>query len=282
VEHYRREKVVVLARQSVSWSVLAASVLAACATPGESQPVVNVAPVPEATKPEAVSFFGIFRNGRMSPEAWEDFGKVLSTPFSHGICKAAYDIIFTDADPQLADAIDDYAKENGVSDELLEKFAPLSQGDTILLIAMDGQLPKLAASPEKASKPTQDPASSGSGQGNYGGSGASQGGAGPGGSRGMGHGGGGRGGMGGRRGQSGPAPQPKSDKGSWELTAFLYSVRLHKSTGQVDLKQQGQDIDGDLKLFAAKLGTEIPGVPCRGWDRGIKVDAEAVRKLAEP
>ena len=119
-------------------SLLAASAFAACATSEESLPQVNVSPAPEGAKPEGVSIFGIFRNGRMSPEAWEDFGKVLSTPFSQGICKAAYDVVFTNANSELADAIDDYTKENGVSDELLEEFAPLAKGDTILLLAIDG------------------------------------------------------------------------------------------------------------------------------------------------
>ena len=82
MEQYCREKVV--ASRSAFWSLLAVSALAACATPGEKHPAVNIAPVPDATKPEAVSFFGILRNGRMSPEAWKDFGKVLSTPFSQG------------------------------------------------------------------------------------------------------------------------------------------------------------------------------------------------------
>ena len=102
--------------------------------------------------------------------------------------------------------------------------------------------------------------------------------------RGMGRGGGGmgRGGMGGRRPQSAPAQHAAPDKGYWELTAYFYSVRLRQSTKQVELKQQGQDIDGDLKLFAAKLGTEIPGVPCRGWDRSTKVDSDSIRKLGEP
>jgi len=258
--------------------LLAVCALAACAT-GEGQLEVNVAPALEAAKPESVSVFGIFRNGRMSPEAWEDFGKVLSTPFSQGICKAAYDVVFTDANPELADAIDDYTKENGVSDELLERFAPLAKGDTILLLAFDGQLPKpAAASADKTAKPAQNPSSSG--QGNSSSSGASQGG-GPGGGRGMGRGGGGmgRGGMGGRRPQSAPAANAKPDKGYWEMTAYFYSVRQRKSTRQVELKQQGQDINGDLKLFAAKLGTEISGVPCRGWDSTAKVDGDSIRKL---
>jgi hypothetical protein len=260
--------------------MLAGSVLAACATTEDFQPQVATAPAPDVARPESVSVFGIFRNGRMSAEAWDDFGKALSTPLSEGICKAAYDVAFADANPELAAQIGDYTKDYGVSDELLAKFAPLAKGDTILLIAIDGQLPKPAAARvETPSKPAPQGAS---GQGNNGGSGAGQGG-GPGGGRGMGRGGGGmgRGGMGGRRAQAAPAPQAKPDKGFWELTAYFYSVRLRQSTRQVELKQQGQDIDNALKLFAAKLGTEIPGVPCRDWDSIAKVDRDSIRKLAE-
>ena len=87
--------------------------------------------------------------------------------------------------------------------------------------------------------------------------------------------------MGGRRPPAASSQHAKPGKGSWELTAFLYSVRLHQSTRQVDLTQPGQDIDGALKTFVAKLGIEIPGVPCRGWDWSQKVDSDSVRKLAE-
>lgn len=279
MEHHHCEKI--LTARGTALSLLVAGALAACATTGEGQPQVGVTPTPDPTKPATLSVFGVFRNGRMSTEAWEDFGKALSTPFSQGICKAAYDIVFTDANPELAAAIDDYTKENGISDELLDKFAPLAMGDTILVIAINGQLPKPAAvNAEKPSKPAQDPSSSG--QGNHGGSGAGQEGS-LGGGRGMGRGGGGmgRGGMGGRRSQSASAQQTQPDKGFWELTAYFYSVRLRQSTRQVDLTQQGQDIDGDIKLFATKLGTEIPGVPCHGWASIAKVDGDSIRNLAK-
>jgi len=280
VKHRCHENIRAL--RTIALSFLSVYVLAACATTGEGQPAVNIVSASDPAKPESVSVFGVFRNGRMSPEGWEDFGKVLSAPFSNGICKAAFDVVFNDASRELADAIDDYTKENGVSDELLEKFAPFAKGDTMVLIAMDGQLPKLAAvsagQPPQAAQPP-----SSSGQGNNGGSGPGQGG-GPGGGRGgMGRGGGGmsRGGMGGRGRQSVPAQNAKPDKGSWELTAYFYSVRLHHSTKQVTLKQQGQDIDGDLKLFAAKLGTEIPNVPCHGWESLGKLNANSIRALPE-
>lgn len=264
--------------RSLCLGLLTAGALAACATPVEGPSQVATAPAPEAIKPESVSVFGIFRNGRMSPEAWEEFGKVLSAPFSQIACEAAYNNDLVAVNPELMSVIDDYTKENGVSDELLDKFSAFAKGDTILVIAINGQLPKPAAdtSAENPSKPAQGPSSSG--QGNYGGSGPPPG---QGGGRGMGRSGGGmgRGGMGGRRGQSAPTQHAKPDKGFWELTAYFYSVRLRRSTRQVDLTQQGQDLDGDLKLFAAKVGTEIPGVPCHGWDPVVKIDTDSIRAL---
>jgi hypothetical protein len=254
--------------------------LVACATPGEVQPQPSVARVPDTTKPETVSVFGIFRNGHMSPESWEEFGAALSAPFSQGICEAVYTNDFVAANPELTSVVDDYTKEDGVSEDLLDKFAPLAKGGSILVVAINGQPARPAPEVVKTSKPAQERTPPGSG---------TDGGPGvrpiadPGAGRGRGRGGGmGRGGMGGRRPPATSAPRPKGEPGSWELTAFLYSVHRHQLIGQVDLTQRGQDIDGALKTFVAKLGTEIPGVPCRGWDTSMSVDADSIRKLAEP
>lgn len=229
-----------------------------------------------------MSVFGIFRNGHMSPESWQEFGAALSAPFSQGTCEAIYTNEFVAANPELMSAVDDQTREDGVSEELLAQFAPLAKGDTILVVAINGQPARPApdVGVEKPAKPAPDRSSSGTG--GYGGSGAEPR-SGPGGGRGMGRGGGrGRGGMGGRRPAPATAPRPKSEPGSWELTAFLYSVGRHQLTGQVDLTQRGQDIDAALKTFVAKLGTELPGVPCRGWDASVSIDSDSIRKLAAP
>lgn len=264
------------ALRGISRGFLLVSTFTACAT--ETQPKPSVAQTPGITKPEAVSVFGVFRNGHMSPESWEAFGAALSAPFSLGTCEAAYTNDFVAANPELTSAVDDYTKEDGVSEELLAKFAPLAKGDTILVVAINGQPARPAANARGDKASTR--ASSGSG--NHGGSGSEPGG-GPGGGRGMGRGAGGscRGGMGGGRPPPASPQRPKAEPGSWELTAFLYSVRFHQLTGQVDVTQTGQDIDGALKTFVAKLANEIPGVPCRGWDRSVRVDSDSIRKMVE-
>ena len=104
------------------WSQLAICVGAACATSVEGQPQFSVNRSADFSKIESVAVFGIFRNGRMSPGSWADFGAALSAPFSQKACEAVYtnDLINTNA--ELTAAVDDYAKENGVSDELLDQF----------------------------------------------------------------------------------------------------------------------------------------------------------------
>jgi len=130
-------------------------------------------------KIESVSVFGIFRNGRMSPGSWTEFAATLSLPFSQTACQAAYTDDLVSANAELTSAVDDYAKENGVSDELVDRFAARAKGDTIMVISMTGQPARPSADAGAAKKPANS--SSSAGQGNSGGAGS-----GPGGGRGMG------------------------------------------------------------------------------------------------
>lgn len=261
--------------RGVCWGQLAICVVAACATSGEGQPQFSVTRTPDFAKSGTVSVFGIFRNGRLSPESWDDLGASLSAPFSQTACEAAYTNTLANANPSLTSAVDDYAKENGVSDELLDRFAPLAKGDTIMTIAINGEpaRPKADAGAGKASKPAT--ARSPSGQGHYGGPGG-----GPGGGRGMGRGGGfGRGGFGGR---SQPSERRKPERDAWEVSASFFSVRLHHSVSQVSMIYSGQNLEGALKAFLGRLGVEMPDVPCRGWNWSVQVDGDSLRKMLGP
>jgi cytochrome c551/c552 len=264
----------------VSWGKLAICLVAGCATSVDSQPQFSVTREADFSKDASVSVFGIFRNGRLSPGSWADFGAGLSLPFSQKACEAAYTNDLVNANPGLTSVVDDYAKENGVSDELLDRFAPLAKGDMIMVIGMMGQPTRVMtdAGAEKTSKPAK--AQSSPGQGNYSGAGT-----GPGGGRGMGRGGGGglgRGGFGGRRPAPASSEHPKPERGVWEVSASFFSVSLHHSVGQVTMTYSGQNSEGALKAFADKLGTEMPGVLCRGWDWSAGIDSDSLRKMLEP
>jgi cytochrome c551/c552 len=270
----RSGAIAIRARRGAHWGQLAICAVAACATSGDGQPQFTVTRATDVARVETVSVFGIFRNGRLSPEAWDDFGAGLSAPFSQKACEAAYTRDLANAKPELTSVVDDYAKENGVSDELLDRFAPLAQGDTIMVVAMTGQpaQPAADAGAGKAAKPAA--ARVPSGQGGYGGS--------AGGGRGMGRGGGGfgRGGFGGRSQPQVPSEHAKPEP--WEISASFYSVPLHHTVSQVGMTYSGQDFEAALKAFVGRLRTEMPGVSCRGWERSPEVDVEAVHRMLGP
>jgi hypothetical protein len=261
----------------VSAIQLAICAVVACATSSDGKPKITVTLAPDFAKTDTVSVFGIFRDGRISPQSWEEFGGVLSSPFGQKPCEAAYTDAFVDAQPELSAAVDDYAKENGLGDELLDRFAAQARGEVIMAITMIGQAARPPAD-AGAAKPVHAPSSPG--QSNYGAPAS-----GPGGGRGMGRGGGGgfgRGGFGGRRPQSTSEQHPKSEPSAWEVSVSLFSVRLHHSIGEAGMSYSGSDPDGALKAFAARLGAEMPGAACRGWDWSAPVDGDSVRRMMQP
>ena len=260
--------------RGVCWGRLAICLAAACATSVDGQPQFGVTGAADFSKGASISLFGIFRNGRLSPGSWAEFGSAISAPFSQRACEAAYTEDLVNAKPELTSVVDDYTKENGVSDELLDRFAPLAKADMIMVIGMLGQPARVMtdAGAEKAAKPAR--AQSSPGQGSYGGSGMGQGGG-----RGLGRGGGG--GFGGRRPPQASQERRKPERGVWEVSASFFSVRLHHSVGQVTMTYSGQDSEGALKAFVDKLGMEMPGVRCSGWDWSVGIDSDSLRKMLE-
>lgn len=263
----------------VCLSQVAICVMAACATSVEGQSQFSVNRSADSPKIETVSVYGIFRNGRMSPGAWAEFGAALSRPFSQTACEAAYTNDLVNSNADLISAVDIYTKENGVSDELLDRFGARAKGDTIVVISMTGQPARATtdAGVGNASKPAS--AQSPTGQGNYGGSGA-----GPGGGRGMGRGGGGmgRGGFGGQLPSSASDSHARSERDVWEIAAWFFSVRLHHTVSEVSMTYSGQDSEDALKAFVDRLGAEMPDVACRGWDWSAPVDSASLRQMTEP
>src|SRR4051794_14862297 len=78
-----------------------------------------------------ISVFGVFRDGRMSPESWKELGpvvaEVLGQPPDDAVpgatkrraavdptCQAAYGDALKRARPELFTEVDDYARSNGI------------------------------------------------------------------------------------------------------------------------------------------------------------------------
>jgi len=227
-----------------------------------------------------VSVFGLFRDGRLSPDSWEKLGPALSAPFGKALCDSAYTAHLENADPALSSVIDDYAKENGITDELLDQFASLAEGKVILAFTVLGHVPAAktessAGASNSAKAQSQTPGSGGQGM--------------AGGGTGMGGGGLGRGGMGrgmggGRHFQTAPSTgnqTQRADRGEFQFSASFFSVRLHRSIATESLTYSGSDIDEALKKFADRLGTVLPGSTCKGWNWQVQIDSGHIREMID-
>jgi hypothetical protein len=211
-----------------------------------------------------VSVFGVFKEGRMSPETWGEVGASLSSAFGPGACPAEYSDDLVTSNAPLSSAIDDYARANGIGDELLDAVAPAATGDLIAVFTMEG---KVAAA--------------------GGAGGATTGGMPPAAPNTMTRGGTGfRGQHGGMSGMGAPMTDPRrgfrgAPADALELSASLYSVSQHKAVALVAMRYVGDSLPDALAELAAKLRAAVPGSTCAAWNGGVHLDEQRIRELAE-
>src|ERR1700677_1591332 len=126
--------------------VAALPLLGACA--GEDASLTaRVTPEAQASAPHPISVFGVFRDGRMSTKGWDDFSPRLGV-LGLEPCGALYDADLVTNDSVLVSAIDDYARNYGVTDSLLGAFGASAKADLIMVIVVSGALPAKHASSE--------------------------------------------------------------------------------------------------------------------------------------
>ena len=221
--------------------------LAACA----SDASFDVRYANDYAKPASVSIFGVFKDGRMNQAAWDALGARFSAPL-HGVrCEILFGEKLAQASPDLAPFIDDYTRRNGVTDDVLDKLAPLAMGDSVLLITIAGHPPQ-STRDGGAPPPQQSPSPMSRGAGRRG--------------RGMGAPyGGGR----------------AADTSVYEVSASLFSVKTHHAVGLIGMTYSGASVDEALKKFTDKLGTELGGATCAGWDASRPLDADQLKRELE-
>src|SRR4051812_15584214 len=80
---------------------------------------------PEFTQRQiSSSIFGLFKDGSMSGDAWGALSPKLSSWLGSRACDVAYDSGLVKKSRVLAYAVDDYVRNNGITDDLLAEFAP--------------------------------------------------------------------------------------------------------------------------------------------------------------
>ncbi len=196
-----------------------------------------------------ISVFGVYKDGQMSPEAWDALRARLEPLLGGHECEIARGSSPQQSESPLSAVIDDYTRTNGPTDDLLTQLAPAARGDLILVLIEAGKL-----SPEEKVSIVDSPSPAGPGAGG-------------------GHGG---------SGLSTFAPKKHgTERDVLQLSASLFSVSQARSVALVDMQYSGDSADEAMGEFTDRVRRLLPASKCAGWNWDAKVDPEGIRKLAQ-
>jgi hypothetical protein len=178
--------------------------------------------------PITVSVLGVFADGLLTPDAWASFAPRISSALQGSPCDSGYSETLHAARPELFSTLDRDARTDGIGDELFAKVAPAALGDHIIAFEMHGTPPGHAAGEQIARPPVL-----------------------------LAHGGG--------RSDVGPRLHI-SDSHPLEISASLFSVRLHHTVAAVRMEYRGSSRSEAITNFSDKLRSALPGSVCTNWD----------------
>lgn len=218
---------------------------------------------PEYAPPTApFSVFGVYENGRLNAEAWREISAVLSRNFGSSSCESAWNYQFQTANPTLSAAVDEYTKDNGVSDELLDKLAPMAKGGAILSFTVYRNQGMAEPDAPKSSRP---PASSARTAGMS--------------RRMVGAPMGGLRATGWARPTLADAESRNASEPVYEISALLFSLKDRRSIVLVSMSHRGAELDEALDKFSARLREAIPQVSCAGWNLEAPINVANIQAL---
>jgi hypothetical protein len=215
-------------------------VLLTCVQCGGDDAQFHASYAPTYAKGGTVSVFGLFKDGRMNPELWDQLGPTLLRKSG---CETAYSVDFVAKNPTLSAAVDGAVRAGGVTEGLLEQFAPVAKGDSILVISMAGHPPVKTGPTEMHMKP-QTPGRM-------------------------------------TRPASPYESTTPTDHSVFEVSVSLYSVRERRSVAALSMTYGGNDVDRAISRFAERLAAEMPVQACAGWNWDAQVDEEKVRRAGD-
>ncbi|MEP7123562.1 MAG: hypothetical protein ABJE95_21720 [Byssovorax sp.] len=192
---------------------------------------------PDFTPTKAtVSVFGAFHEGRMSPEAWDKVGPPLSRMLGEKACEVGYGDRLSADRPELFAAVDTSVRDEGITEELLEKLAPAAEGELLLVVTLSGQTFRTRDIDERALR-----------NGTIGGRASGN--------------------------QLRNAP-PRSGTGRGAevheigISGTLFSVARHRSVARLSMVYTGTNLDDALGKFVIEMARLVPSSSCKGWRWG--------------
>jgi hypothetical protein len=213
--------------------LLAASAALSCAD-GSARFEAKYAPG-FAEGPQSISLFGVYQDGRMSPDAWTEIGSKLSPVLGQKLCEVAYGNKLREADPQLFFDLDKATQSEGITEDLLDKFVPAAQGETIGVVSLHirGPSGQRIDTYDATGITTRNVPAQGT------------------------------------RIRQSMAPPPVAS-GVWQLgeirlIATLFSRRTHTTAARITMIYAGSNLAEAIQKFVAKIGDSWSGSTCRGW-----------------
>lgn len=174
-----------------------------------------------------ISMLGVFRDGRMDAAAWQEIGPRLSAVFGAKPCELGFGERLHDEAPDLFSKVDEYSKDNGVTDETLKQFAGRATGNLIMAMTVAGRPPVKSGQPQSLANRQSM--------------------------------------RGGRRGMRSSQAAEPVDENSFEVSVSLFSVDSHEIVATLGMRYTGSSEEDAFKLFAARLQTMVPNATCAAW-----------------
>lgn len=201
---------------------------AGCAGSGERFEVKYASDFEPA--PMSASIFGVLRDGLMREDGAAMLGAAIFRAFQNTACELAYDDKLGRSNPELFGYLDKRARDDGITDDLLEKVAGHAKGDFIVAFQMFGAPPGHG---QRTSAPTPVL---------------------------LAHGGD----------AHGPSPYPRSSPhkaaSAFEVSATLFSLRLHRTVASLRMEYSGGSVADAMNRFADKLAATFSNLTCAGWN----------------
>lgn len=222
---------------------LAASLAALTCSCGEAGVYYDVKFAPGfAPGPTTVSVLGVYQDGRMSNETWNELDARLAPVLGQPSCEAIWGEDFRRSNPDLFEQIDRTSQAEGVTEDMLDRFSEAALGDAIMVISLHVR--------RVAESGAQGDATGAGSRNPYSATGPLPG------SRGA---------------RGGPPPRPGAIRPDrWQgqeirLAATLFSAKSHQPMGRIVLTYLGTNIDDATRRFVKKIGESLPGSMCKGW-----------------
>ena len=193
--------------------------------------------------PHTVSVLGVYKDGRMALGSWNKLAPHFASALGSAPCEIGFDALVT-SNQDLANSIDEYARDQGPTSQLLTALAPAARGDLLMVVTL-------------ASRPLEDPAEAGPPVGAPVPNGMVT--------------------QRKRHSHGQNAAGNAVDPNRLEVSASLFSVTQNHPVLLVSLSYAGQNTEDALTRFSAELARAIPNSRCVGWNWDVKIDPAMLR-----